>query len=202
MIIFPNISPSQSRFSFKTATFESTSPFSFQTQSFDFGGWAWNFQFSYPPLKKENVILFREFFTNVRGSTGLFLMGDPAFPIPQGTVSESDILVVNSTLNQRDTEVSISGFTPSTVGVLLAGDYIQIGINNNSRLYSSLSDVDSDLFGIATVTIQPATLSANVGDSIIAFDAKGVFKLSQQLQGVITRTGDFSSFSLEGFSYS
>ena len=52
------------------------------------------------------------------------------------------------------------GWTPSQTGILLTGDYIQLGTGLASRLHKVLADVNSDGGGNATFDIWPSTSAA------------------------------------------
>ena len=90
----------------------------------------------------------------LRGMANAFQMGDPLRPRPRGTCSGSPI--VDNTVaggNAAGSEtLGTKGWTANAVGVLLRGDWIQVGY----RYYRVLDDVDADASGNAIFPIYPS----------------------------------------------
>ena len=102
--------------------------------------------------------------TALKGQTGTFLLGDPDYATPQGTVTSCVL-----TGSAGDETVSVV-----MTGSLLAGDYIQLGTGSSSRLHQVLVDQTGD----GSLEIWPA-LRSDYTDSSVTFNAaKGVFRLS------------------------
>ena len=101
------------------------------------------------------------------------MMGNPATSEPRGTVSGTPL--VDTTLGVNVGKYLVTkGWTPSSLGVLKAGDEIQI----EYQLYKVLEDVDSDASGNATITIFPFLRKEYADDtSIITSSPKGIFRM-------------------------
>jgi hypothetical protein len=103
----------------------------------------------------------------LKGQTGTFLLGDPDYATPQGTVSSCTL-----TGSAGDETVTVV-----MTGTLKAGDYIQLGSAGTARLHQVLLDQDGD----GDLEIWPA-LRADYTDATVTFNnAKGVFRLSTNL---------------------
>ena len=84
-------------------------------------------------------------------------------------------------------DLDVKGFTPSTTNILRAGGWIQLGTGSSTKLHKVLDDVDSDGSGNATITITPKITVANSpadNDPIVVTDAKGIFRLKENLNPV------------------
>src|SRR4030066_166566 len=76
------------------------------------------------------------------------------------------------------------GWTPTQTGILLAGDYIQIGSGAQTRLHKVLSDVNSDGAGNATFDIWPSTRAAYSGSAALTVqNCKSAFRLDDNNSG-------------------
>ena len=94
-------------------------------------------------------------------------MGDPDYATPQGTVS-------SCTLSGSAGDESV---TVVMTGSLLAGDYIQLGGGAGAKLHQVLVDQT----GNGTLEIWPA-LRADYSSATVVFNnAKGVFRLSNNV---------------------
>ncbi|NRA77814.1 MAG: hypothetical protein HRU18_06370 [Pseudoalteromonas sp.] len=103
----------------------------------------------------------------LKGSQGTFLLGDPDYKEPRGTVSS-----VTVTGDTRDETVSVV-----MTGSLLAGDYIQLGSGPTARLHKVLQDQTGD----GDLEIWPALRDDYSGATAIYTNPKGVFRLSQNV---------------------
>ena len=74
--------------------------------------------------------------------------------MPQGVASGSPL--VNGASQSGRTLVT-DGWTPSTTGILKAGDFI--GIAGQTKVYMVTADATSDAAGNATLTIEPALMA-------------------------------------------
>jgi len=103
----------------------------------------------------------------LKGPTGTFLLGDPDYDTPQGTVSSC---VVSGTAGEELVSVVMTGS-------LLAGDYIQLGDGASAKLHQVLADQTGD----GTLDIWPALRSTYSSKSATFNAAKGVFRLSNNV---------------------
>jgi hypothetical protein len=108
---------------------------------------------------------------SLRGTLNVFQMGDPLRSTPQGTGAGSP--EVNGA-NQVGYTLATKGWTASASGVLLPGDWLQIGY----RLYNNLGIVNADGSGNATLSIWPQ-LRESPADSttIVLNNTQGLFRL-------------------------
>ena len=151
------------------------SPFSFVSQSHDWGGRLLRFSAAYPTMIQADAVAWSAALLNLNTGSGTCLFGDPTATAPQGSGGGSP--VVNGAGQTGDT-LSIKGLPTSTSGVYLAGDWFQVGAGATARLHKWLENIDSGGGGGATGAIwpplreSPANLSALVVNS-----PHGVFRL-------------------------
>lgn len=142
----------------------SRSPFTFSQQVFTYSGQMWTASVSIPPVLREYSAEWKAMLTALKGQTGTFLLGDPDYATPRGTISSA---LVTGSIGDETVTVSMTGS-------LLAGDYIQLGSGASAKLHQVLVDQS----GSGSLEIWPA-LRANYTDATATFDnAKGVFRLS------------------------
>lgn len=155
----------------------SKSPFSFNTQVFDWGGEQWLLNFNLPPITSRAVASdWISFGVRLRGMYNCFLMGDPSAKEPRGVASGTPLVAAG---NQVGNVLQTKGWTVSTDGIMKKGDYIQLGTGLNSRLHMVVEDADSDGTGLANLVIEPALrTSPLLNDPIVVRDAKGVFRMT------------------------
>src|SRR5947209_8742691 len=119
---------------------ESISPFTAQSQVFDWAAQFWEAQIALPPMVRADAERWAAFFGLCRGKFNAFMLGDPAGKTPRGTAL--GVPVVDGA-GQSGNVLSTRGWTANQAGVLRAGDYIQC-VN---RLYKVLEDEDADPAG-------------------------------------------------------
>lgn len=153
------------------------SPFTLEEQQFNWPGEMWTIDFRLPPFtSRRTAMQWVSFGLNLKGTYGRFLMGDPSAKEPQGIATGTP--VVNGA-GQTGDILNTTGWTPSQQGILLAGDYIQLGTGVNSKLHMVTVDADSNGSGNAALRIVPALRSSPVdGAAIITNEAKGLFRLT------------------------
>lgn len=159
----------------------SQSPFTYKQQIVAHQGQRWEASVTLPPLRRDLMAPWKAFLTSLKGQQGTFLLGDPDYATPQGNLGTSTPVANGNQFSNSNT-LDVSGFDISTTGVLLAGDYIQLGTGSSSRLYQVLQDVDSDGSGEATLDIWP-NLRTDVPDgfSVITASPKGLFRLATNI---------------------
>lgn len=154
----------------------SQSPFTAAQQVYKYSGQYWEADISLPPMKREVAEYWISFLLKLNGSYGTFLLGDPLGVSARGVATGSPL--VNGA-NQTGNELITDGWTPSTGGILKAGDYIQLGSASSARLHKVLDDVNSDSSGNATLTLFPdLRTSPSDNAAIVVSNAKGVFRLT------------------------
>ena len=149
------------------ATITSQSPFSYKQQVISHTGQRWEASVSIPSVLRDLAEPWAAFLTALKGQTGTFLLGDPLSATPRGTVSSCTL-----TGNAGDESVAVT-----MTGSLLAGDYIQLGSGTTARLHKVLVDQS----GSGTLEIWPALRSTYSGATVTTTNAKGVFRLNQNV---------------------
>jgi hypothetical protein len=112
------------------------------------------------------------FLIKLKGPHGTFLAGDTSAKVPRGVATGTPLVKGAS---QTGETLITDGWTAGTTGILLAGDYIQLG----NYLHKVLVDATSDGSGNATRDIWPP-LRSSPGDnaSIVTSNTVGVFRLT------------------------
>jgi hypothetical protein len=165
-ITYPLTPPSPfnlSRLSFTgvSATSRNTSPFTLQTQQYNWPGQAWLGSVDCPPMKRadaETVIAFL-----LKAQRGTFYFQDYANPLNRGGVTGT-LTVTTATAN--GTTLTFGGAT----GSFAVGDWLQI----STSLYKVVQ-VNSS----SSVDLFPALRKSYAGGTAITYaNAKGVFRLA------------------------
>jgi hypothetical protein len=153
------------------------SPFTLEKQNFKWPGEIWTIDFRLPPFtSRKTAMQWVSFGLNLEGTYGRFLMGDPSAKTPLGIATGTPLV---DGAGQTGNFLVTKGWTPSQTGIMLCGDYIQIGTGLNARLHMVTADADSSAGGIATLRIAPSLRESPVDNAeIIVNDAKGLFKLT------------------------
>ena len=149
------------------ATITSQSPFSYKQQVISHTGQRWEASVSIPSVLRDLAEPWAAFLTALKGQTGTFLLGDPLSATPRGTVSSCTL-----TGTAGDESVAVT-----MTGSLLAGDYIQLGSGTTARLHKVLVDQS----GSGTLEIWPALRSTYSSATVTTTNAKGVFRLNQNM---------------------
>lgn len=157
----------------------STSLFTLQQQAQEHQGDLWEADLSLPPMQRAAAEEWLSFFLSLRGRLGTFLLADPLGRTPRGSVAGSPTI---DGVGQTGTSLITNGWTASQTGVLLAGDYFQVGSGTTTRLYKVLTDVDSDGAGEATFDIWPRLRESPTDvEALITTNPKGLFRLNNNV---------------------
>lgn len=182
------------RFSLTTqsANVESVSPFTLEKQIQTHQGMLWRAGITLAPMKRAEAETWRSFFLKLNGKQGTFLLGDLGAKLPRGIATGVPLV---DGAGQSGQELNTKGWTTGVTGILLAGDYIQIGTGLTSRLYKVLDDVDSDGGGLATFDIWPRLRESPADNAVIVVnEAKGLFRLSDNISSSEVGTNAFYGF--------
>lgn len=134
--------------------------------------------FTLPALTRYEASAWIAFLMQLRGMSFAFQLGDPlntaSLGTPSGTPVVNNTLAANGNAAMSQT-LTTSGWTVSTSGLLLPGDYIQIGY----RAYRVLDNVTSDSSGNSTFNIWPSLreIPSN-GTAVLTENTQGLFRLS------------------------
>ena len=145
----------------------SQSPFTYKQQIVSHGGQKWEASVNIPSVHRDKAAEWKAMLVGLRGQTGTFLLGDPDYATPQGTVSSC---VLSGNVGDDTASVVMTG-------TLKAGDYIQLGSGASSKLHQVLLDQDGD----GTIEIWPSLRSDYTSSSVVFNSPKGVFRLSTNM---------------------
>lgn len=152
----------------RNAVAVSQSPFTYKQQIVVHQGQIWSAAVSIPPVGKDLAAAWKAFLVALKGPRGTFLLGDPDYVSPRGTVSGTPTL----TGSAGDDTVQIT-----LTGSLLAGDYIQLGTGSAAKLHKVL--VDRTAGTNVDLEIWPKLRNDYTAETVIYSSPKGVFRLGQ-----------------------
>lgn len=172
-----------------------TAPHSLKQTVEAFDGKLWGFDIGLPLMKRPASSPWTAFVVAMNGLEGTALIGDPDAKTPLGVATgtpqvdgahASGVDVLNTKL-----------WTPSVTGIMKAGDYLQVGSGETTRLHLVLDDADSDSGGLAALNIWPDVREALANDDAITVNAaKGTFRFASKDNGWTTDRQGFYDFSL------
>jgi hypothetical protein len=145
----------------------SQSPFTYKQQVISHGGQKWEASVTIPSVHRDKAAEWKALLVGLKGQVGTFLLGDPDYTTPQGTVSSCTL-----TGDAGDETVTVV-----MTGTLKAGDYIQLGSGSSAKLHQVLLDQDGD----GSLEIWPALRSNYTGATVVFNNPKGVFRLSNNV---------------------
>lgn len=161
-------------FDFTETVAVSKSIFTGQTQVQRWAGADWlSGTATLPPLSQDEADAWISALMQCQGMTNAFMLGDPLKSIPRGNPQGAPAVDTSQTMNAGTNTLYTYGWIASQTGLLLPGDYIQVGY----RLHRVLDQVNSDGNGKATLNIWPS-LRETPGGSIVTQNAKGIFRLA------------------------
>ena len=161
----------------RSAVASNRSPFSFAQQTYVHPGQMWRASVELPrALTRDQAQPWISTLLGLNGKEGTFLLGDPLASVPLGSAL-GDPVVDGS--GQSGGMLTTRGWSAGEVGVLLAGDYLQVGSGSTARLYMALHDVDADASGMAAIKIWPNLReSPQDGQLLTLTNTRGVFRLA------------------------
>lgn len=145
----------------------SQSPFTYKQQVVSHSGQKWEASVSIPSVHRDKAAPWKAMLVALKGQTGTFLLGDPDYETPQGTVSSCTL---SGSVGEETATVVMTG-------TLVAGDYIQLGTGSDSRLHQVLVTQSGD----GSLEIWPALRSNYTSATVIFTAPKGVFRLSNNV---------------------
>lgn len=172
------------------------SPFTLEEQAFKWPGERWSVSAYFPPVtNRKTAGEWQAFFAELSGRYNYFLFGDPMGKKPMGIATGTPLV---DGLGQTGNTLVTDGWTPNTQGILLKGDYIQIGSGSSAKLHMITENANSNASGIASLSIQPALRTSPAdGSPIIVNNPRGVFRLSDNSFTWSVRPGPVWSFSFD-----
>jgi len=157
------------------ANLTSQSPFTYKQQVVAHGGQRWEATVNIAPLNQADGALWKAALTSLKGSLGTMLLGDPTYAVPRGTLRTSVSNPAQLSGTKGDTFATIA--MTDNNDTLLAGDYIQIGLDSDAELYQILEDITGD----GTVEVFPDLRSTYSSEPFQTDDTKGVFRLANNV---------------------
>ena len=161
----------------------SQSPFTFKQQVVAHQGQRWEASVNIPSVRRDKAAAWKAMLTALKGQVGTFLLGDPDYDSPQGTVSSC---VLSGSAGAATATVVMTGS-------LLAGDYIQLGSGSSAKLHQVLVDQTGD----GDLEIWPDLRSDYTSASVVTSSPKGVFRLSQNMSSWSIDNASFYGIAFE-----
>lgn len=158
----------------------STSPWSLQSHYYPWAGSdLWSATCTLPPMPRASAAPWIAWLAALKGKGNCFLLGDPAATSPMGSASGSPVVAAGNTVSSSS--LLTSGWTASTTGLLLPGDYITVTATSdtNPRLHMVLDQANSDSGGNCILNIWPSLREVpGTGLPVQVTDTVGLFKLA------------------------
>jgi hypothetical protein len=145
----------------------SQSPFTYKQQIVSHGGQKWEASVNIPSVHRDKAAEWKAMLVGLKGQQGTFLLGDPDYATPQGTVSSC---VLSGDAGDDNATVVMTG-------TLKAGDYIQLGSGSSAKLHQVLLDQNGD----GTIQIWPSLRSTYSSATVTFNSPKGVFRLATNM---------------------
>lgn len=144
---FPDVTPNAADFGLVSNTQSARSELDGTVQTLALPGDIWTGVFTFANKFDPEARILRAFLASLRGSSGRFYMSPPAYR-RAGTAPGTPLV---KGVGQTGSTIATDGWTASQAGILLVGDYIQIG----SELKMITADASSDSGGNATLAFVP-----------------------------------------------
>ncbi len=160
ILTFPDILPRAAEWSLRSNTQSFRSPLSGTVQTLELPGAIWQATLSFARLPQDRARELAAFLVRLRGEAGRFYLYDHSLPAPRGSASGVPVV---AGAGQTGATLATSGWTPGVAGILKAGDYIGLG----DELKMVVADADSDVGGLATLTIEPPLRQSPADASLI-----------------------------------
>jgi hypothetical protein len=165
--------PSTMEFTGEDLVAVSVSPFTGQQQVQDWGASFMEASVSLPPLTHAQAQAWIAFMLSLHGQANVFQLGDPLAVAPKGAATGTPVV---DGAGQTGYVLNLRGWTPSTGGLLLPGDWIQIGY----RLYRTISCPASGLTGALALTVWPQIRESPAdGTAVILNNTQGLWRLQK-----------------------
>lgn len=178
-----------------TVTANHASPFTNdeQTQA-NYGAARWVAVITWQKLSRSEAADVEAFLAECNGPAGRFYLGNQARATPRGTPSGTP--VVDGAANYGGL-LATRGWTPSTAGLLLRGDFLAVA--NEPKMVRA--NVTSDADGKAVLSITPPLRAVPAdGAAVVTSNWTGVFRLLDDAQAKFAyrkQTGDYQITCVE-----
>ena len=169
------------------------SPFTLQKQIQDWGGEGWLYRIDFWSQTGDDGRAIAAFLTALGGISGKFILKDPG----EFNSASLGTPMVNGASQTGNSLIS-DGWTPS-ITIFKAGQFIQLGADDTSRLHMVTADTVSDGSGNATLPIWPALRESPLDDDPIVTDEPGVVLRLEQIPPHRIDPNAAYTFSVEAF---
>lgn len=163
----------------------SRSPFTLQAQVQVHAGQIWAADVVMRPMQRTDADKVIGILLSLSGMKGTFLLGDVSSKTPKGTALGTPLI---NGAGQAGETLTTDGWTVSSNGVLLRGDWIQLGAFGSpakpKRIYRVLNDVNSDSGGNAIIDIWPRIRESPANNEpLVLTNTSGTFMLEDNEMG-------------------
>jgi hypothetical protein len=184
-------------FGYEAVVARSASPFSLSEQSYNWGGYRWVAEVNIPPMSMQNypeaVGKLRAFGVKMNGGYNTFLLGDTSSKAPRGVGTGTPLV---DGAGQTGEYLDVKGFTPGVTGIMLEGDWVQIGVGSSAKLHMVIEDADTDTSGDTTLRLKPPLRNSPANNTPITVNnAKGLFRLAEDSFSWNVTPGKINRFS-------
>jgi hypothetical protein len=129
-----------------------TSPFDSGGQTLEFPGTRWWCTISYEELRESDWRILDAWLARMRGMSGRALFPMIQAEEPRGLATGTPVV---SGAAQTGRSLVTAGWTASTAGILLTGDYFSVPTDSGPELKIITADADSDADGKTTLRFEP-----------------------------------------------
>jgi hypothetical protein len=151
----------------------SISPFTGQQQVQDWQASFLEASVSMPALTPAQGPAWIAFLMSLRGQANVFQLGDPLSVSPEGSALGTPLV---DGAGQTGYSIALKGWTPSAAGVLLPGDWIQIGY----RIYRTLVAATADGTGRLVLNIWPQLRESPADSAVVILNnTQGLWRLKE-----------------------
>jgi hypothetical protein len=191
---------------------EFMSPFTGQAEQQSFLDQHWELDLEWPEMTWTQFAALSAFSASMHGKLGSFLWGPPLAAGPRGLGMSAGTPLCAGTDLPGSNLLTTAGWTPSTSGLLLPGDYLQVGggiriidgiptIASPVRLYQyiqSAGSLTSDGGGNAVIDIFPCLREAPLGGATISLmNPQGTFRLAENRRSAPAKSTKTFTFALK-----
>jgi hypothetical protein len=163
-------------FNFSDSVAIVSSPYTNQTQAQAWiGADMWGATVTLPPQSQAQADVWVSALMECRGMMNAIQVGDPMKTYPRGNPLGTPTCPVVPVDTFGQPTLTTIGWTPSKVGLLMPGDYLQVGY----RLHRVLDIVNSDSSGNAVISVWPSLREVPAASApIILANPMGLFRLA------------------------
>lgn len=139
----------------------------------------WGGFYEFAPKKTDEVRAMKAWISSMEGESGTFLGFDPTGRLPSGIADIGLDTPLVDGAGQSGSSINTKGWRNNGTGLLLPGDYYQIGNTGLARQLKQVTEqVDSNGTGLATINFQTPLHASPAANDVIIFDNPvGVFNL-------------------------